>query len=240
LKSGGVLVTGELPDVVEEMAVARAAEVGTSHRAFGRDFHLDDLTLAVGGWSMDVEGIYQRYPDVFFPMHGRHQAGNAAIAIAAVEELIGKALPEEVVREGLGSVVSPGRIEVVGRDPIVVLDGAHNPEAFAALASTLEDEFPALGWTLVIGSMGDKDLGEMLSSMDGLVDIVIATAVDHERAFVPGAVAAAVAEALPSVEVTEIAGVANAIALARESTPDTGGIVIAGSLYLVGEARSKL
>lgn len=238
LKPGGVLVTGSLPDVVEEMAVARAAEVGTPHRALGRDFHIENQSLAVGGWSMDLVGVYERYNDLFFPMHGRHHVGNAAVAIAAVEELLGKALPEEVVQDGLAAVASPGRIEVVDRDPLVIIDGAHNPEAFAALATTLEDEFPSLEWTLVMGSMGDKDIGEMLESMRGLVGTVIATAVDHDRAYVPGAVAEAAATSLPGVKVTEISGVANAVDLARESTPDTGGLVIAGSLYLVGEARS--
>ena len=237
LKPSGSLVTGHLPDVVAELAVARAATVGTEHKAFGRDFHLDDLKMAVGGWSMDVEGVYERYADVFMPLHGRHQALNAAVAIAAVEELLGKALPEEVVREGLAAVESPGRIEVVGRDPLVVIDGAHNPEAFAALALTLEDEFSVVDWTLVVGAMGDKDIDDMLSSMDGLVSSVIATSADHERAFVPGKVAEAAARVLPGVAVTEVPGVVDAVALAQQSTSDTDGIVIAGSLYVVGEAR---
>ena len=237
LKPGGMLITGELSEVVEELAIERAREVGALHRALGQDFHVDDSRLAMGGWAMNVEGVYQRYEELFVPLHGRHQTANAAVAIAAVEELVGKALPEEVVREALAAVRSPGRIEVVGHEPLVVIDGAHNVEAFEALANALREEFADLEWTLVIGAMGDKDLDAMVASLDGLVTTVIATSADHKRAFSPGQVAEAVAGVLPDAEVTEIGGVAEAVAHARASTTAEGGIVIAGSLYVVGEAR---
>lgn len=237
LKPGGTLITGPLPEVVEPMAIDRARSVGVTHRAMGTDFHIADPSLAVGGWSMDVEGVYQRYGDLYFPMHGRHQMDNAAVAIAAVEELLGKALPDEVVRDGLAAVRSPGRIEVVSHEPLVIIDGAHNAQAFDALAQTLLEEFPDLEWTLVIGAMGDKDIEAMLASLDGLVTTVIATSADHERALVPGQLAAAAARTLPDATVTEVAGVAEAVAMAQESTPAEGGIVIAGSLYVAGEAR---
>ena len=113
----------------------------------------------------------------------------------------------------------------------------HNPEAFAALAMTLEDEFPALDWTLVVGAMGDKDIEDMLASMESIVGTVIATAVDNDRAHNPRLIAEAAARALPGVAVVEISGVAEAVAFAQQSTSDAGGIVIAGSLYVVGEAR---
>ena len=240
LKPGGVLVTGELPEAVAGLASARAAEVGTEHRAFGRDFHVDDLKLAVGGWSMDVEGVHARYPGVYIPMHGRHQATNAAVAVAAVEELFGKELPDDVVREGLAAVQLIGRIEVVGHDPLIVIDGAHNPEAFAALATTLEEEFPVLEWTLVIGAMRDKEIDNMLASMEGLVSQIIATAADHERALAQGDISAAAARVLAGVPATEVASVADGVALALQSTSDVDGIVVAGSLYVVGEARTAL
>ena len=237
LKPGGSLVTGYLPDVVNELAIARAEEVGTPHRAIGRDFHTDNHQLGVGGWAMDVEGIYERYDDLFLPMHGEHQVGNAAVAIAAVEELFGKGLPDEVVREGLATIQSPGRIEVVSQDPLVVVDGAHNPEAFDALAVALSDELPDLAWTLVVGAMGDKDIDAMLGSLEGIVTSVVATSAEHERAFVPGQVAEAAERALPGVPVVEVDGVANAVLEANEIAGSDGGIIIAGSLYVVGEAR---
>ncbi len=237
LKPEGVLITGALPPSVEPMAEARAAEVGTAHRAFGRDFRLESERLAVGGWAFDVDGVYERYDELFLPLHGRHQAANAAVAVAAVEELFGKAIPEEPAREGLAAVGSPGRLEVVDRDPLVLIDGAHNPQAFEALAATMREEFPEQAWTLVVGAMGDKDLDAMLEPMRGLLAAVIATSADHERAFVPGQVAEAVARVLPGVPVDEVPGVAAAIDAAKERAGD-GGIVVAGSLYVAGEART--
>ena len=186
---------------------------------------------------MDVEGIYDRYEDLFFPLHGQHQAANAAVAIAAVEELFGERLPQEVVRDGLADVSSPGRIEVISRDPLVVIDGAHNPEAFEALSLTMQEEFAGVEWTLVIGAMGDKNIDAMLGSLEGIVVSVVATSAEYERAFVPGQVAAAAERALPGVPVVEVEGVAAAVRHASAITDDRGAILIAGSLYVVGEAR---
>ena len=237
LKPGGTLITGDVPEVVDQMAIERATAVGVPHRALGRDFHIADTRLGVGGWSMDIEGVYEHYDELFLPMHGIHQVGNAAVAIAAVEELLGRSVPDDALREGLAALRSPGRIEVVNHEPLVVIDGAHNAQAFEALSQTLRDEFPDVAWTLVIGAMGDKDIESMLGSVEGLVTTVIATSADHERAIIPGEVAEVASLALPGVEVSEIPTVAAAVAAAHAVTADEDAIVVAGSLYVVGEAR---
>ena len=115
LKTGGVLVTGALSDEVGLAADRRAEQVGTVRREVGRDFRIEDLRMSVGGWSYDLDGIYEQYDDLYVPLHGRHQAANAAVAVAAVEELFGRALPSEAVRDGLAGTTVPARMEVVGR-----------------------------------------------------------------------------------------------------------------------------
>lgn len=240
LKAGGVLVTGNLPDSVEPEADRRADELGTVRRAVGRDFRTEDLRMSVGGWSYDLDGIYAQYDDLYLPLHGRHQAANAAVAVAAVEELFGRALPSEAVREGLARTRVPARAEVVGRAPLVVLDGAHNPEATLALARTLREEMPAAGWTLVIGAFRDKDIYSMLAPFGGLVDQAIATAADHERAAEPSDLVVALERVLPGIPVTWVRPVSAAVELAKEWSGNEGAVLVTGSFYVAGEARTVL
>ncbi|MDE0370717.1 MAG: bifunctional folylpolyglutamate synthase/dihydrofolate synthase [bacterium] len=240
LKAGGVLVTGDLPDEVDPAADRRADEVGAVRRTVDRDFRIEDLRMSVGGWSYDLDGIYEQYDDLYLPLHGRHQAGNAAVAVAAVEELFGRALPSEAVREGLARTRVPARVEVVGRAPLVVLDGAHNPEATGALARTLREEMPAAGWTLVVGAFRDKDIHAMLAPFAGLAGQAIATAVDHERAAEPSDLVVALERVLPDIPVTWVRPVSAAVELAKEWSGGEGAVLVTGSFYVAGEARTVL
>ena len=240
LKPGGRLVTGYLAPGVAAVADRRAGRVGAARQTLGRDFRIDDLRMSVGGWTMDLEGMYARYEDLYIPLHGRHQAANAAVAVAAVEELLGRALPDDAVREALAGLRSPGRIEVMGRAPLVVVDGAHNPQACEALAKTLREEFPPVGWTLVVGVFRDKDIDAMLRPLEGLVTRVIACAVDQERASDPAEIVRTVDRILPGVAVTSAGRVRDAVDLALDWSGPDGAVVVAGSLYVAGEARSWL
>jgi len=240
LKTGGVLVTGDLPDEVGLMAARRAEDVGAVRRTVGHDFRVEDLRMSVGGWSFDLDGIYEQYDDLYVPLHGRHQAANAAVAVAAVEELFGRALPPEAVRDGLAGTRVPARVEVVGRAPLVVLDGAHNPQATDALARTLREEMPPAGWTLVVGAFRDKDIYSMLAPFAGLVDQAIATAADHERAAEPSDLLMALERVLPGIPVTWVTPVRAAVDLAKEWSQAEGAVLVTGSFYVAGEARTAL
>ena len=240
LKPGGTLVTGELTYEVARLADRRTEEVGAMRRTVGREFRIEDLRMSVGGWSFDLDGIYEHYEDLYIPLRGRHQASNAAVAAAAVEELFGRALPPEAVRDGLARSRVPARFEVVGRNPLVVLDGAHNPQATGALARTLRDELPPVGWTLVIGAFRDKDVHAMLGPFAGLVSQAIATAADHERAAEPSDVMGALERVLPGVPVTWVTPVGEAVELAKEWSGQGGAVLVTGSFYVAGEARAGL
>lgn len=238
LGQGRVLVTGELAPDVLAAAVRRAEQTGSVRRTLGRDFRIEDLRMSVGGWSFDLAGVYDDYEELYVPLHGRHQAANAAVAAAAAEELFGRGLPQEAVREGLAAVRVPARTEVVSRSPLVVIDGSHNPEGCQALARTLREELPPAGWTLVFGAFRDKDIPAMLAPFEGLAAKVIATAADHERAADPAGIVRLAEQVLPGLPVTFVERTPEAVELALEWTGAGGAAVVAGSLYTAGEARS--
>lgn len=238
-KPGSVLVTGRLPEEVLPMAVARAADLDIGHRRFGAEFHPEFVTMAVGGWSGTVSGVYETYDDLYLPVHGRHQFDNLSVAVAAVEELTGRPLDPDAVRQGAAAVTAPGRLEVIRSEPLLVIDGAHNPDAFARLGESLVTEFPPADWILVIGAMSDKDLDTMLSHLRGSVARVVATAVDYERATPTDRVAEVAARVL-GVPVDTAASVPEAVARARDLAGKDGAVLVTGSLYIVGEARTAL
>lgn len=240
-KPGSVLVAGPMSEEADREAIDHARARSIDLRRYGHDFRVAEAERAVGGWLCEVEGIYGTYPDLYLPLHGRHQTLNLAVAIAAVEELYGRALSAEAAVEGARSASSPGRLEVLGHQPLVVIDGAHNEEGFGALGEALREEFPAMSWTVVMGALGDKDLDSMLQHLQGLASRFYATAPDSERACSPAEVAAAARRVLgPTVEVIEVADVPLAVTTARVATPPDGALLVAGSLYVVGEGRPIL
>ena len=102
--------------------------------------------------------------DIFIPLHGKHQASNAAAALVAVEAFFGdQELDIEAVRAGFANVTSPGRCEVVHRDPTIILDAAHNPHGASALADTIQSEFTFDDVIGVFAPMGDKDVRGILA-----------------------------------------------------------------------------
>ena len=235
-KPGTVIVAGNLPEEARVAVRDRAAQVDAPVRFIHEDFGPSDPLLAVGGWVATYGGVYGTYEEVFLPLHGIHQVDNLAVAIAACEELFGRELSDEGLREGLGDVTVPGRLEVVSRHPAVLIDGAHNPNGFASLVDALETEFRMVDWTCVLGAMADKDIESMVSQLDGHVSTVVTTAVDDPRAIQPEALAE-LARTHLDVEVEAVAGVDSALARAVALAGDEGAVLVTGSLYLVGEAR---
>ena len=240
VKPGSVLVTGHLDRDVATVADRKTAATGVPRYSLGRDLRMEDVRMSVGGWAFDLDCIHGRYEDLYLPLHGRHQVANAAVAVAAVEQLLGRPVAVDAVQEGLSSVRVPARIEVVARSPLVVIDGAHNPESCQALARTLHEELPPVAWTLVVGAFRDKDIAAMLAPFAGLAAKVIATAVDHERAARPDDLVRVIDRVLPGVPVSSAADVASALDIARSWTSEDEAILVAGSLYVAGEARSHL
>ena len=238
VKPGSILVTGPLPPEAENEAERRVAELGIQRWKYGVDYRLQDAALAVGGWMVDIEGVYETYEDVFLPLHGRYQTRNLAVAVAAIESLFGRALDPGALREGVAAATSPGRLEVIDHRPLTIVDGSHNEEGFGVLAESLDEEFPLLEWTVILGALGDKDLEGMICHLRGKVRRLFATAPVSDRAIPAEEVAGVARSVLGSdVEVREVAGVEAAVREGIAAAGEDGGVIATGSLYVAGEAR---
>jgi len=232
VKPGATLVTGDLPAEALAVAESVSSELDVPHLRFGDAFAVADATVAVGGWIVDVDGVHGRYGDLFLPLHGRHQTLNLATSIAATEAFFGRELSTDDVAEAVSSITMPGRLEVVGRDPLVLVDGAHNPDGFEAATDAAAEEFFPERWVVVLGAMADKDLAGLVDHLVGFADEVVTTAVDNPRAATPDHLAEVVAAA--GLAVTAEADPERALAMARERAGRSGGVLVVGSLYLAG------
>lgn len=235
-----VVVLGEDDD---EFRSATAACPGERQLVCEQDFRVVTTHVAHGGRMLDLITPAGEYSDVFLPLHGAHQADNAVIALVAVEAFLGGArLDGDAVAEAFGAVRSPGRLEVVGRRPLVLLDGAHNVAGAESLAAAIAEEFIEAPRVFVVGFLEEKDPQEMLSALDVLdAEMVIACRPPSPRGRPASDVAdAAIALGVPwsRVRVTEM--VAEALDVAMDEVPEDGQVIVTGSLYVVGAARAAI
>ena len=206
----------------------------------GDEFDVTEDLPAIGGRLVSVRTPMGTSDDLFVPLHGSHQADNVACAVAAVEGFFDRPLDVDVARQALAGVTVPGRFEVMRRAPLVLLDGAHNPQGAMAAADTLATEFDVPGRrVLVLGFLSGRDPSEMLEAFDARrADFLIACTPDSPRAL-PAEELAAVARLMPVLtEVVADPGAAVERALAMSTDDDV--VLVAGSLYLVGAARTVL
>jgi len=235
VKAGSTLVLGETdPELV---AIFEAEGPARSWRR-ERDFDAERNRVAVGGRLVTVRTPGAVLEDLFLPAHGAHQGDNLALALTAAEAFFDRPVDEAVAAEALAGLRLAGRFEIVGREPLVVLDGAHNPDGCAALATTLRDDFPPVPTTVVVlGILSGRDPAAMVEALDlGAHDVVICTTPASPRG-VPAPELAAVVDAA-GLEVEVVPDVAEAVGRALAvATPDDR-VVITGSLYVVGAARS--
>lgn len=238
VKPGSLLVTGDLPDEAEMHAARLAAEFEVERMRLGVDLHIEDPTLAVGGWLVDIATGYDVYRELHLPAHGRHQLENLALAVGAVEATLGRALSIEALQEGLAGFTNPGRMEVLRRHPLLLIDGAHNPHGMAALADALDEEFGSTEWVAVVGAMRDKDLS-MFEALEPHVEHYVCTSHGSDRA-VPAEELAAQLKTTVGLPVHVEPEPLAAVARGRDLAGDDGGVVVAGSVYLVGDLRRDL
>jgi dihydrofolate synthase/folylpolyglutamate synthase len=205
----------------------------------GRDFDLERRRLAHGGQLLDLRTPAGLVEDVLVPLHGRHQADNAASALVAVETFLGgRPLDADTVRAGFAQVTSPGRLEVVRREPLVLLDGAHNPDGARMLAAALLEEFVVDRRTLVVACLADKDIRGILRGLAPAIGRLIVTTNSSPRA-APAERLRKEAEALGLAAGVE-PDVAGAVRRAIDQAGESEAVVVTGSLYTVGEARQLL
>jgi dihydrofolate synthase/folylpolyglutamate synthase len=200
----------------------------------GEDFDVVEELSAVGGQVVAVRTPHGTVDDVFLPLHGRHQAVNAACAF------FDRPLDSDVARQALAGLTMPGRLEVVQRSPLVLLDGAHNPQGAMALADAVAEEFDVPGRRiLVVGLLAGRDPLQMLEALDaGRADLLIACTPDSARA-IPAEELVAAASRVPVM--AEAAGdPADALGRALALCTEDDAVVVAGSLYVAGAARTEI
>ena len=240
VKEGKVAVAREQPPEALEVIRARVEETGASLLLEGEEFRVALRAPGVGGQVISVQTSRATYSSLRLPLFGEHAARNAAAAIAALESLLHRELSEEAVREGLAQASSPGRLEVVGRHPLVVLDGAHNPAGAAALVGALGEAFAWDRPWLVLAISANKDLDGIVAELARLQpNVLVAQHSNLQRA----APAHEVAEAcrrhgLDDVE--QFDSVPEALAAAGERAEQADLILVTGSLYTVADARRAL
>ncbi|MFE6647211.1 bifunctional folylpolyglutamate synthase/dihydrofolate synthase [Nocardioides sp. NPDC057772] len=240
IKPGALAVTARQTPEVEQLLRTHADAHLARLMVEGRDFGLRDRRGSDDGQTISVDGLAGRYPEVPLGLHGRHQAHNAVLAIASVEALLEETIPLDALRRALGSVRSPGRLEVLPGTPAVVLDAAHNPDGTRALAAAL----PELGprpTVAVVAALGDKDLAGMLAELEPVVTTMVCTRNSSPRSLSAQDVAAAARKVLGAARVVEVDDLADALTEATETACTAGGqVLVTGSVVTVGEARRLL
>ena len=231
------LVLGETdPELLPIFHRAGAREIFERER----DFECESNELAVGGRLLYLRTPQAAYEDVFLSLHGAHQGDNAACALTAAESFFDAPLSDDVVRTALASMRVPGRFEVVAREPLIIIDGAHNIEGAATAAATLRDDFKADGETiLVVAMLSPREPLPILEALDAEdASIVIASSAPSPRAVPPEEIAKA-AEELGTRTIVE-PDIATALDRAKRLANPEDVILVTGSLWFIGAARALL
>lgn len=229
-----------------QVLLRKCAEVEAVPIREGVEYGVKDRALAVGGQLLTIQGVYGEYDQLFLPLHGEHQASNAATALAAVEVFAGEqALDIDIVRGAFEAITSPGRCEILLRNPTVIVDAAHNPHGAQSLRKTIENEFDFEQVIGIVSAMGDKDLAGIFEELEPILDRVIVTRNSSQRSAPVAELADIAREVFGIDRVSTSPDLKTAIVDAIEQTrldiainDRSSAVLIAGSVISAGEARS--
>ncbi|MEY4036774.1 MAG: hypothetical protein RL201_155 [Actinomycetota bacterium] len=244
-EQGFVVLAQQEPEAAVEL-LRRAAEVGADVAREGLEYSIDSRAIAVGGQLISVTGLRGHYDEIYLPLHGKHQASNAAAALIAVEAFFGEQdLDIEAVRAGFANVTSPGRCEIIHRDPTIILDAAHNPHGAKAIAETIQSEFTFDDVTGIVALMADKDARGILQALEPVMNQVIVTTNSAERSMSVGELEKLAIEVFGADRVFSQPTLTEAIEKAikdsvRPLSDESLAILITGSVVTVGEARTAV
>jgi dihydrofolate synthase/folylpolyglutamate synthase len=251
IKKDATVVIAQQPVDAAQTLLKRAVEADATVAREGMEFGVAAREVAVGGQLLTLRGLGGEYDQVFLPLHGEHQAHNAAVALAAVEAFFGigtthaRTLDIDTVRSAFASVTSPGRLEVVRRSPTVVLDAAHNPAGARAAAAGVQESFGFSHLVGVVGTSADKDTRGLLEALEPVLAEVVVTQNSTRRAMDADELAAVAVEVFGDERVQVEPRLDDAIEAAITLAEDQGefsgaGVLITGSVITVGEARLLL
>lgn len=246
IKQNSFVVLAEQESDVAAVLMRACAKADATPIRSGIEFSLKSRALALGGQMLSISGVYGEYEDLYLPLYGQHQASNAATALAAVEVFAGETkLDEEIVRQAFANATSPGRCEIVGRNPTIIIDAAHNPHGAESLKKTISEEFDFSALIGVIAPMGDKDVTGILEALEPVLDRVIVTRNSSHRAADVDELKSLAMEIFGSDRVSACdnleQGITQAVDMARTSNAlndSNTAVLIAGSVVSAGEARA--
>ncbi|GAA2352163.1 folylpolyglutamate synthase/dihydrofolate synthase family protein [Dactylosporangium salmoneum] len=247
---GSTLICALQPEEAMRPILERCAEVGATLAREGREFGVVHRDLAVGGQVLTLQGLSGTYEGIFLPLHGEHQAQNAAVALATVEAFLGagagRALNPESVRDGFAGTTSPGRLERIRNSPPILLDAAHNAHGMAATVRALTEEFAFSGLVAVVAALADKDIEGMLELLEPITESVVVTRNSSPRAMSAAQLGSLAEELFGADRVHVVPDLPDAIdaavtlAESDNAVPGTVGILITGSVVTVADARGLL
>ena len=245
IKEGSFAVLARQEPEVAQVLMHKSAQVDATPIREGIEYAVKNRALAVGGQLISIAGVYGEYNDLFLPLHGAHQAANAATAIAAVEVFAGESkLDEEVVREALVNATSPGRCEIIMRNPTVIIDAAHNPHGAQSLKKTISEEFDFESIIGVVAPMGDKDVDGILEELESVIGRLIVSKNSSHRAAELSELKSIADGIFGNDRVTAIESLQEALVKAIEQAKLDNGVsdsntavLVAGSVVTAGEAR---
>jgi dihydrofolate synthase/folylpolyglutamate synthase len=251
IKPGAIVVLARQPVEAARPILARCAEVGATVARQDAEFGVLQRAVAVGGQLLALQGLGEQYDEVFLPAHGPYQAQNAALALAAVEALLGagaqRRLDPELVRQGFAATRVPGRLERVRSAPTVLLDAAHNPAGMAATAAALTADFAFRRLVAVVSIAADKDVAGMLERLEPVVAEVVVTRNSSARAMPAGQLAGLARPVFGADRVHLVPelpdAIERAVTLAEadlDGPPSGFGVLITGSVVTVADARRLL
>jgi dihydrofolate synthase / folylpolyglutamate synthase len=270
IKPGAVAVLAQQPVEAAEALLRRAAQVGAVVAREGLEFGVTSRELAVGGQVLSVRSLLGGYDELFLPLFGAHQAGNAVCALAAVEAFGGAVsgavsgadggwdtehgpLDAGLVRQAFAAMSSPGRLEVVRRSPMVIADAAHNPAGMAATVAALSESFTFSGLIAVLAVSEDKDVPGILDELEPLANELIVTSNSSSRSMEAGKLAELSASVFGPERVTEAPRLDDAIEIAVRladewdagqargaGLPGSAAVLVTGSVITAGDARQLL
>ncbi|GAA1275593.1 folylpolyglutamate synthase/dihydrofolate synthase family protein [Sphaerisporangium rubeum] len=247
IKPGATAVLAQQPVEAAEVLLRRVAEVGATVAREGLEFGVLQRGGAMGGQMLRLQGLKGVYDEVFLPLYGDHQAGNAACALAAVEMLTAgdEPLDADLVRNAFAQVSSPGRLEVVRRGPTVLVDAAHNPGAAESVVEAIDESFGFSRLIGVVAVMADKDVAGVLERLEPIMTEVVVTRNSSPRSMEVDELRS-LAEDIFGTERVHVAArlddaIDMAIGLAEEAGEFSGtGVLITGSVVTAGDARTLL
>ncbi len=241
-----VVLAAQTPEVAKVL-MKQVANVAAIAFREGIEFSVASRAIAVGGQLISINGVHGLIEDIFLPLYGAHQANNAAVALAAVEAFAGVALDAELVRSAFSKVSSPGRCEVIHRDPTVIIDAAHNPHGAKAIATSINSEFDFETVIAVVAVLGDKDAAGILAQLAEVADYLILSENSSPRALGANELAKIAGQFFTPEQIEIIPELRGAITYATEKAnlsnqvnDGVSAVLITGSVTTAGDAKSIL